>query len=77
MRTRILYRCRKRDNIGGVAINNYCDWFQIKRKSLTKKCCRNCKFFTNEQIHKDKQKSTPKNKTSPEIESETEKKKEK
>ena len=42
------YKCEHRGF--GVTSASYCDWFEVKRKSLTKRCCRNCKHLTEEQV---------------------------
>ncbi len=70
MRTKALYRCSKRGI--GVTFVNYCDWFEKKRATLTKRCCKNCRYFTDEQV---KQDNTTKNVISPEKKAETEIKK--
>ena len=54
MKAKTLYLCSKRDF--GVVSTNYCDWYEKKRKSLTKRCCKNCSYFTNEQVKQNNKK---------------------
>ena len=51
MPVKSLHFCIKRTM--PVASNNYCDWFEKKKESLTKRCCRNCKFFSDEKTEKE------------------------
>ena len=70
MRTKSLYRCSKR-NLGVVFVN-YCDWFEKKRSSLSKRCCKNCRYLTDEELPKKETTRGSKKKT----ETETKKQKE-
>jgi len=42
----IIYYCKKRDI--EISQMNYCDYFEKKRSTLVKRCCRNCKYLTDE-----------------------------
>ena len=44
---KVLYMCNKRKF--GVEFINYCDWFEKRRSNLTKRCCKNCRYVTNEE----------------------------
>jgi len=54
-----LFLCNKRKV--EVETSSYCDWFEKKRSNLTKRCCKNCKYFPvmkkkNEKTSKTKKK---------------------
>ena len=67
-----LYRCSKRNF--GVIVTNYCDWFEKKRSTLSKRCCKNCRYFTDEQVKDiNKKKNTGSKKKSAETETKEQK----
>jgi len=46
MKATELYSCQKRGF--KVDASNFCDWFEKKRSTLTKRCCNNCRYFKYE-----------------------------
>jgi hypothetical protein len=50
------YKCDKRPIF--IDLEGYCDWFEKKRKTLTKKCCRNCRYIHDGQFQKTEDEKT-------------------
>ena len=63
----LLFPCSKRKI--KISPEGYCDWFDKKKNSLTKKCCSNCKHIKNNdkktktKIVKKTEKTTPEDET--------------
>lgn len=48
----LLYSCPKRKV--EISLNGYCDWFDKKKNTLTKKCCSNCRYLKDDKKTKKK-----------------------
>ena len=57
METNILFICKKRE-LGVIGIN-YCDWFEKRKSNLVKRCCKNCRFFSDEKYKRKIKKENP------------------